>query len=140
MTVRHAGPQALAAERSSVPPGHVRGGPGLVDEDVAGLRLTGLVAPFVLDGPINRDAFEVYVEKVLVPELRLGDVVVMDNLSSHQRLDPSFAPYDAPLSIPAPTPKAPGMTDEPAVAARPSVDVEATGSVASGRDRLQRDQ
>ena len=56
------------------------------------------------------------------------------------RLDPSFAPYDAPLSIPAPTPKAPGMTDEPAVAARPSVDAEATGSVASGRDRLQRDQ
>ena len=54
------------------------------------------------------------------------------------RLDQSFAPYDAPLSIPAPTPKAPGMTDEPAVAARPSVDVEATGSVASGRDRLQR--
>ena len=51
---------------------------------VAGLRLTGLVAPFVLDGPINRDAFEVYVEKVLVPELRLGDVVVMDNLSSHK--------------------------------------------------------
>ena len=50
----------------------------------AGLRLTGLVAPFVLDGPINRDAFEVYVEKVLVPELRLGDVVVMDNLSSHK--------------------------------------------------------
>ena len=42
------------------------------------------VAPFVLDGPINRDAFEVYVEKVLVPELRLGDVVVMDNLSSHK--------------------------------------------------------
>jgi len=38
----------------------------------------------VLDGPINRDAFEVYVEKVLVPELRLGDVVVMDNLSSHK--------------------------------------------------------
>ena len=38
----------------------------------------------MLDGPINRDAFEVYVEKVLVPELRLGDVVVMDNLSSHK--------------------------------------------------------
>ena len=51
---------------------------------VAGLRLTGLVAPFVLDGPINRDAFEVYVEKVLVPELRLGDVVVMDNLVEPQ--------------------------------------------------------
>ena len=42
---------------------------------VAGLRLTGLVAPFVLDGPINRDAFEVYAEKVLVSELSPGDVV-----------------------------------------------------------------
>ena len=51
---------------------------------VAGLRLTGLVAPFVLDGPINRDAFEVQAEKVLVPELSPGDVVVMDNLSSHK--------------------------------------------------------
>ena len=51
---------------------------------VAGLRLTGMVAPFVLDGPINRQAFEVYVERVLAPELRPGDVVVMDNLSSHK--------------------------------------------------------
>jgi transposase len=50
----------------------------------AGLRTSGLVAPFVLDGPINHDAFETYVEKVLVPELRPGDVVVMDNLSSHK--------------------------------------------------------
>jgi transposase len=51
---------------------------------VAGLRMSGLAAPFVLDGPINRDAFETYVDKVLVPELRPGDVVVMDNLSSHK--------------------------------------------------------
>ena len=51
---------------------------------VAGLTLRGLVAPFVLDGPINRVAFETYVEKVLVPDLRTGDVVVMDNLSSHK--------------------------------------------------------
>lgn len=65
--------------RASVPHGHWK-----TTTFVAGLRLTGLVAPFVLDGPINRDAFEVYVEKVLVPELRLGDVVVMDNLSSHK--------------------------------------------------------
>ena len=36
------------------------------------------------DGPINRDAFEIYVAKVLVPELRTGDTVVMDNLSSHK--------------------------------------------------------
>ncbi len=43
-----------------------------------------MVAPFVIDGPINRDAFETYVDKVLVPELRPGDIVVMDNLSSHK--------------------------------------------------------
>ena len=50
---------------------------------VAGLRTSGVVAPFVLDGPINRAAFEAYVEKVLVPELRPGAVVILDNLSSH---------------------------------------------------------
>jgi transposase len=43
-----------------------------------------MIAPFVLDGPVNRIAFETYVEKVLVPELRSGDIVVMDNLSSHK--------------------------------------------------------
>jgi transposase len=51
---------------------------------VAGLTLRGMIAPFVLSGPINRDAFEAYVGQVLVPELRAGDVVVMDNLSSHK--------------------------------------------------------
>jgi transposase len=51
---------------------------------VAGLSLRGMIAPFVLSGPINRDAFEAYVYRVLVPELRPGDVVVMDNLSSHK--------------------------------------------------------
>lgn len=52
---------------------------------VAGLRMTGMVAPMVLDGPINGDWFEAYVAQVLVPELRRGDVVIMDNLSSHKR-------------------------------------------------------
>jgi len=65
--------------RAGVPHGHWK-----TTTFVAGLRLTGLVAPFVLDGPINRDAFEIYAEKVLVPELSPGDVVVMDNLSSHK--------------------------------------------------------
>ena len=51
---------------------------------VAGLREGGLVAPFVIDGPINRRAFETYVARVLVPELVTGDVVIMDNLSSHK--------------------------------------------------------
>jgi transposase len=43
-----------------------------------------MIAPCVLDGRINRNAFKTYVGKVLVPELRKGDVVVMDNLSSHK--------------------------------------------------------
>jgi transposase len=51
---------------------------------IAGLRTDGLVAPCVLDGPINRDAFEAYLEQVLVPELRQRDIVIMDNLSSHK--------------------------------------------------------
>jgi transposase len=42
------------------------------------------MTPFVLDGSINRNAFGIYVEKVLVPELAPGDIVVMDNLSSHK--------------------------------------------------------
>ena len=42
------------------------------------------MAPFVLDGPINRAAFEAYGEKVLGPELRPGDGVILDNLSSHK--------------------------------------------------------
>lgn len=50
---------------------------------VAGLRLSDLAAPFVLDGSINRDAFQTSVERVLVPELAPGDTVVMDNLGSH---------------------------------------------------------
>lgn len=45
---------------------------------VAGLRMTGMVAPMVLDGPINRDAFVAYVRQVLVPDLGRGDVVIMD--------------------------------------------------------------
>jgi transposase len=51
---------------------------------VAGLRLTGMVAPMVLDGPINGRAFQAYVDQVLVPELRPGDIVIMDNLGSHK--------------------------------------------------------
>ncbi len=65
--------------RVGVPHGHWK-----TTTFVAGLRASGLVAPFVLDGPINREAFETYVARVLVPELRADDVVVMDNLSSHK--------------------------------------------------------
>jgi transposase len=51
---------------------------------VAGLRATGLIAPFVLDGPMTGEAFRAYVEQFLAPALAPGDVVVMDNLSTHK--------------------------------------------------------
>lgn len=51
---------------------------------IAGLRISGLVAPWVLDGPMNRDAFEVYIETQLAPTLSKGDVVIMDNLAAHK--------------------------------------------------------
>lgn len=51
---------------------------------VAGLRLTGMVAPMVIDKPINRSSFQAYVDQVLVPSLAPGDIVVMDNLASHK--------------------------------------------------------
>lgn len=51
---------------------------------VAALRHDGLTAPMVLDGPINGEWFLAYVEQVLVPTLRPGDIVAMDNLGSHR--------------------------------------------------------
>ena len=65
--------------RAGIPHGHWK-----TTTFVAGLRLTGMVAPLVLDGPINREAFQAYVNQVLVPELMPGDIVVMDNLGSHK--------------------------------------------------------
>jgi len=50
----------------------------------AGLSLRGLVAPMVIDGAMDGPAFRAYVEHVLVPELRPGDIVVMDNLPAHK--------------------------------------------------------
>src|SRR4029078_115894 len=55
-------------------------GPAETNTVVAALTLRGMIAPFVLSGPINRDAFEAYVERVLLPELRAGELVGIDQL------------------------------------------------------------
>lgn len=51
---------------------------------LAGLRIDKLSAPWVLDGPMNRAAFDTYIETQLAPTLQPGDVVIADNLSSHK--------------------------------------------------------
>ena len=51
---------------------------------VAGLRSTGLTAPFVVDRPMNRRIFDIYVETQLAPTLKPGDVVILDNLPAHK--------------------------------------------------------
>jgi transposase len=52
----------------------------------AALTLDGIVAPMMLYGAMNARAFEAYVEQCLAPELRVGDVVVLDNLGAHKNL------------------------------------------------------
>jgi transposase len=51
---------------------------------IAGLRCGGLTAPWVVDKPMTRAIFEVYVETQLAPMLKPGDVVILDNLASHK--------------------------------------------------------
>jgi len=51
---------------------------------IAGLRAEGLSAPLVVDGPMNGATFRAYVEQHLVPTLRSGDIVIMDNLAAHK--------------------------------------------------------
>jgi transposase len=51
---------------------------------VAGLTAEGFIAPMVLDGAMNTAAFVAYVDQVLAKEVRPGDLVVLDNLSSHK--------------------------------------------------------
>lgn len=65
--------------RAGIPFGHWK-----TTTFTAGLRRTGMIAPRVLDGPMNADAFLTYVTRVPVPELDRGDVVILDNLSSHK--------------------------------------------------------
>ena len=53
---------------------------------VCGLRWGGLTAPKVIDGAMNGAAFSAYADALLGPVLRVGDVVVLDNLSAHEIL------------------------------------------------------
>ena len=64
---------------AAVPHGHWK-----TSTFIAGLRDDGLVAPAVFEGAINGELFLAYVEQVLVPTLRPGDIVIMDNLGSHK--------------------------------------------------------
>lgn len=64
---------------SAMPHGHWK-----TSTFIGALRCDGLVAPSVFDGPINGELFLAYVQQVLVPTLRPGDIVIMDNLRSHK--------------------------------------------------------
>lgn len=65
--------------KAKVPHGHWK-----TSTFVAALRHDRVEAPWLVDGPINGERFLLYVEKVLVPTLKPGDIVVMDNLGSHK--------------------------------------------------------
>ena len=65
--------------RAGVPHGHWK-----TTTFTGALRLTGMTAPFVYDGAMNGSVFLAYVEQVLVPTLKPGDVVIMDNLPAHK--------------------------------------------------------
>ncbi len=62
---------------------------------LAGLRSDGITAPCVFDGPINGTLFHAWVEQFLVPTLRPGDIVVLDNLGSHKGMATRRAIRDA---------------------------------------------
>jgi transposase len=65
--------------RAGVPHGHWK-----TTTFIGALRLGGMTAPMVLDGPMTGDWFTAYVEQVLAPTLRPGDLVILDNLPAHK--------------------------------------------------------
>ena len=80
--------------RASVPYGHWQ-----TTTFTGALRLSGMTAPMVLDGPMNHEAFRAYVEQVLVPTLQHGEIVIMDNLPAHRGTDIRTAIEDAGASL-----------------------------------------
>lgn len=95
--------------RAAVPHGHWK-----TTTFVGALRLSGVTAPMTLDGAMNGAAFLAYVEQALLPTLRPGDIVVMDNLPAHKppavreaieragaelRFLPSYSPDFNPIEL-----------------------------------------
>jgi transposase len=100
---------------------------------IAALRVDRIDAPCVFDGPINAESFLAYVEQVLLPTLRAGDIVVIDNLGSHKGKTVNaaiaaagarlvFLPPYSPTSIPSnrssPSSKLPSARRKPAPSTR----------------------
>ncbi len=79
MTRRHGRCKRGKRLVASVPHGHWK-----TTTFIGALRADGLTAPLVIDGPVNGEYFRAYVEQILVPTLRPGDIVILDNLSSHK--------------------------------------------------------
>jgi transposase len=80
---------SMARQRGRCPRGHrlvesVPAGLWKTSTLVAGIRLDGVVAAMVFDGPLNGESFAQYVESTLVVELNAGDIVIMDNLPVHK--------------------------------------------------------
>jgi transposase len=65
--------------RAPIPHGHWK-----TTTFIGALRLCGMTAPMTLDGAMHGDAFLAYVEQLLVPTLKPGDIVVLDNLPAHK--------------------------------------------------------
>jgi transposase len=92
--------------RAPVPHGHWK-----TTTFVGALRLEGMTAPMLLDGTMHRAAFLAYVEQVLVPTLKPGDIVIMDNLPAHKpvavrqavgaelRFLPPYSPHFNPIEM-----------------------------------------
>jgi transposase len=80
--------------RAAVPHGH-----WMTTTFTGALRLSGMTAPMVLDGPMNRAAFLAYLRQVLAPTLRPGDIVVMDNLTAHRGAQVQAAIEEAGASL-----------------------------------------
>jgi transposase len=78
------GPLRGWAQKGARLKGMVPGGHWITTTFLAALRHDGITAPWLVDGPIDGESFTTYVEEVLVPTLKPGDIVIVDNLGSHK--------------------------------------------------------